>query len=181
MTQTPGVWTNFSRQNCNDGGMAMIRQATMEDWQGIAELMVALQNIHAAHYPDIFKKDARRNREYFEKTLASEHKRVFVAEIDGQIVGYIKGKIIREEESEIRFGRTYGYMDSIYVDEAYRGKLIDQKLFATLFAWFRENGIDYAEGGVWEFNTGARAVFELMGSRTYQRKQRLQINKPRGL
>lgn len=158
----------------------MIRPATIDDWQEIADLMAALQNTHAAHYPDIFKKDARRNRTYFEKTLSSDHKRLFVAEADGRIVGYIKGKIIHEEESEIRYSRTYGYMDSIYVDENYRGKLIDQKLFATLFAWFRENGIDYAEGGVWEFNTGARAVFELMGSRTYQRKQRIQINRPRG-
>lgn len=157
----------------------MIRQATIEDWQEIADLMAALQNIHAAHYPDIFKKDARRNRAYFEKALASEHKRIFVAELDGRIVGYVKGKIIHEEESEIRYSRTYGYMDSVYVDEAYRGKLIDQKLFAMLFAWFRENGITYAEGGVWEFNTGARAVFELMGSRTYQRKQRLPISRQR--
>lgn len=156
----------------------MIRQATIEDWQGIADLMAALQNLHALHYPDIFKKNARRDRAYFEKTLANENKRLFVAEVDGRIVGYVKGKIIREEESEIRYGRTYGYMDSIYVDEAYRGKLIDQKLFSVLFAWFRQNGIHYAEGGVWEFNTSARAVFELMGSRTYQRKQRLQIDKP---
>lgn len=152
-----------------------IKVATLTEWEGIARLMQMLQNQHAEQFPDIFKKDAIRGKEYFLKTFSSKNKRIFVAIQDEKVIGFVKGKIIHEEESEIRHERLYGYMDSIFVEPAYRGKLIDQKLFSALFRWFKENGVIYAEGGVWEFNEGARAVFEAMGSKTFQRKQRIYI------
>lgn len=153
----------------------IVREAKIEDWESISQLMGELQDIHAKHYPTIFKKGARRGKEYFTKTLSEPTKRIFVAENNETIVGFIKGKIITEKESETRFERVYGYMDSIYVLVSYRGLFVDQKLFAKLFQWFRENNINYAEGGVWEFNEEARQVFEQMGSVTYQRKQFIDI------
>ena len=148
-----------------------IREAKIEDWKEVSVLMGMLQDLHAEQYPMIFKKAVRRDKTYFEKTLKNPKKKIFIADDNGKIVGYVKGKILIEEESDIRFGRIFGYIDSIYVLESYRGLLIDQKLFARLFRWMRENGVTYAEGGVWEFNSSARAVFEQMGSKTYQRKQ----------
>lgn len=152
-----------------------VKIATIKEWEGISRLMKLLQNQHAEYFPDIFKKDAVRNREYFERVFAENNKRIYVATHDGKVIGFVKGKIIHEKESDIRHERVYGYMDSIYIEKNFRGKLVDQKLFNALFNWFRENGITYAEGGVWEFNEGARAVFEMMGSKTYQRKQRIYI------
>ena len=152
-----------------------IKLATINEWTEIARLMLMLQNQHAEYFPDIFKKDAMRDEKYFLKTFSADNKRIYIAVKDGKVVGFVKGKIIHEEESDIRHERLYGYMDSIFVEPAYRGKLIDQKLFNALFSWFKENGVTYAEGGVWEFNEGARAVFELMGSKTFQRKQRIYI------
>lgn len=152
-----------------------IRVATINDWQGIAQLMLLLQNQHAEQFPDIFKKNAKRDRVYFERLFEASDRRIFVAVNRNEIIGFIKGKIIHEPESQTRKERTYGYMDSIYIKQDYRGFLIDQLLFKALFEWFRLNHISYAEGGVWEFNNSARLVFEKMGSKTFQRKQRLYI------
>ena len=153
----------------------MIREAVIDDWEQISDYMLELQNMHAEAYPEIFKYGVRRNRDYFIKTLANQKKKIFVSEEQKIIQGYVKGKIIYTEDCEVKFSRRYGYMDSVYVAEKFRGRLIEQKLFARLFQWFRENGIPEAEGAVWEFNKKARKVFELMGSETYQRKQIIKL------
>lgn len=151
--------------------MINIRNAKIDDWEIIADYMEIIQNIHAQYYPNIFKRNVRRDKAYFENVLNNNNKRIFVAEKTNRIVGYIKGKLVHFEDCEVKFQRQYGYMDSIYVIPEARGELIDQKLFAALFEWFKQHGIHEAEGAVWEFNKDARLVFEMMGSVTYQRKQ----------
>jgi len=54
-------------------------------------------------------------------------------------------------------------IDDLCVDEKYRKKGIGKRLFEEVKTYSKENGINFIELMVWEFNENARKFYENMG------------------
>lgn len=96
--------------------------------------------------------------------LDDTHTRVLVAEIDGQVIGYVLGVIV-DLVPEIFVQEYSGFLADIYVEEAYRGKGVGRALVDALRDWFRQRSVRYFEWNVAARNAAGRAFWNAMGGR----------------
>ncbi len=93
--------------------------------------------------------------------MEADDSEVFVAEIDGSIVGSGFGKI---EENKPKFTeKRYGYIGFIFVRKEFRRQGIAEKIVSHLFDWFKERGLNEALLKVYDGNTGAIKAYEKIG------------------
>jgi len=107
-----------------------IRNARLEDYQAVETIMNQVQQLHIHWRPDIYK--------YSEPVLplgiyqqAVEAGTFFVAEYNGMAAG-ILFIILRHIESPNQVTRDVLFVDSMAVDEKYRGKGIGHAFFDFL-------------------------------------------------
>jgi len=88
------------------------------------------------------------NRTYWKKQLRemmiSPTIQIFVAEQQGQMVGYVIGSI----NEKIWNGKRYGEINFIYIDRSIRNKLLLDDLFISIERWFLENNCVYMQASV---------------------------------
>jgi hypothetical protein len=89
-----------------------IRQAVSADSLLLSSLFVDVQNLHAEQHPDIFKVPQSEDFaiSFFGEMLADPAVRIFVAEEDGEAVGYILCRLIERlgfQKFDFRFWRQF--------------------------------------------------------------------------
>lgn len=100
-------------------------------------------------------------------TVAEQDGRIFVAEVDGTVVGWLV-TYVGEDAIYVRAeDRTYGYMAELFVEEPFRRQRVAHALLATAEVDFAARGLHTLEIGVLAGNAAARAAFEAMGYRPY--------------
>ena len=142
-----------------------IRKMDNTDIPYVQSMMQELYDIHAEMLPTVFKKGVRRKKEYFEKIIEAGDRTILIAvSTEGnQRIGFIKGKVVNFKETDYLKSRIYGFVDGIFVEKAFRGKLIEYKLQKSLFDWFKEKKIFYVEASVWDTNEKAKDYYKLFG------------------
>lgn len=141
-----------------------IRKMQKEDIGEVRVMMKDLQDSHAEMLPEIFKKGVLRDVEYYERILTDNERIIFVAINDvGDPIGFVKGKIVDFPGSDMLQARRYGYVDGIFVKNAFRGRLVEYKLQKELFEWFKSLGLNNVEANVYEFNGRAKEYYQLFG------------------
>ncbi len=77
-----------------------IRKAIATDARLLSSLCVDVQSLHAEHYPDIFKVPLQDDfaASFFDGMLADSTISIFIADEDGQALGYVLCKIIDRPE-----------------------------------------------------------------------------------
>jgi hypothetical protein len=82
-----------------------IRQAMSKDNMLLSSLCMDVQRLHAENHPDIFKIPQNDDfaSAFFEEMLADPLVTVFLAEEDGQALGYILCKLIERVENPFTF------------------------------------------------------------------------------
>ena len=93
--------------------------------------------------------------------IVSDGSKVFVAEVDGQIVGSGFGKI--EENKPKYIEPRHGYIGFIFVKEAFRRQGIAETILETLIEWFKENDVFEARLRVYSGNDAAIKAYEKKG------------------
>jgi hypothetical protein len=70
----------------------LLRAATQEDYDAVCTLLAQGDHFHAEALPQIFRpiEGPARSREYFESILAKENAAIFVAELQGSLIGMIQ-------------------------------------------------------------------------------------------
>mgnify|MGYP001028751713 CR=1 FL=1 len=95
------------------------------------------------------------------KQLDSEKAEIFIAEIDGKIIGY---SFIEISTYPPVFKREeYGRISDVVVTDEHRRKGIGQALFNTSMKWFSKKGMNRVELRVAYQNNQARGFWEKMG------------------
>lgn len=142
-----------------------IRRMDNTDIPYVQGMMQELYDVHAEMLPTVFMKGVRRKKEYFEKIIDAEDRTILVAvSTEGnQRIGFIKGKVVDFKGTDYLKPRIYGFVDGIFVEKSFRGKLIEYKLQKSLFNWFKEKKIFYVEASVWDTNEKAKDYYELFG------------------
>ena len=88
---------------------------------------------------------------------------IFVAELDGAIVGYaaVDAKVTNDEPDEYNY--EYAYISDVIVLEAARGKGIGKALLAEAEKFALEQGAHWLRIGVLGVNEGAHGLYQSLG------------------
>lgn len=155
----------------------MIRPAVTSDAVAIGKLWEKLVAFHQMLDTDMPKATAQGASLYarsLSDRLNDTHTRVYVAEEDGRIVGYVLGVVV-DLMPEMFEQEAGGFLADIFVEDAYRGRGIGTALVNALVDWFRENGLNHYEWHVAANNPTALAFWEKVGGRSWQIRMRASI------
>ncbi len=144
---------------------AVIRPARPDDASAIARVHVAgWQEAYTGLLPDDFLAGLsdtfdRRRRfwEHFARSLG-ERDALLVAEVDGEVVGFVHAG-----ESRDRPGENEGEVTAIYLRRAQWGRGIGRQLFGAAVDRLRESGFESAVLWVLNANSRARRFYEAAG------------------
>ena len=142
-----------------------IRQAISKDALRLSSLSMDVQSLHAEHHPAIFKMPQNDDFavSFFEEMLADPVVSIFIAEEDGQPVGYILCKLIERPENPFTFAMRYLLIDQISVRPEARGIGVGAALIHQAEILAKELSVDRINLDSWDFNLNAHAFFERMG------------------
>jgi ribosomal protein S18 acetylase RimI-like enzyme len=142
-----------------------IRQATSEDALLLSGLCRDVQSLHAQKHTDIFKMPDSDDFavSFFAEMLADPIVRVFIAEQNGEAVGYIFCKLIERAETPFTFAIRSLHVDQISVRPADRGGGVGRALMREVKLLAKELNVQRIQLDSWNFNVDAHAFFERVG------------------
>jgi len=142
-----------------------VRKATPQDAKILSDLCRDVQTLHAEQHADIFKlpQSVDFALAFFEKMLADETVHIFIAEKNGEALGYILCKLIEREENPFTFAMRYLLVDQISVRPEARGGGVGSALMMKADNLADELGISMIQLDSWAFNTDAHKFFERAG------------------
>jgi len=142
-----------------------IRQAGPEDFEAVARLNAQVQGLHAAAAPDQFKPPSAEtfSRAVYDAMLAQPRTFLYLAEADGQAVGYIYAALLDRPESPFRLATQVAYVHQLSVDSTHRRHGYGEQLMQQVVDLAQAHGIRRIELDTWAFNTAARAFFARQG------------------
>jgi GNAT superfamily N-acetyltransferase len=155
----------------------IIRQAVEHDIERIGLLWERLAAFHQEldnRLPPAVPNGGRRYARRLYDKLHDDYARVLVAEIDGQIIGYVFGLII-DLSPDVFEQEVSGFLADIYVDEAYRKAGVGRALVNTLTDWFSHRGISYFEWHVAARNTDGVAFWRAVGGEPIMMRMRAPV------
>lgn len=106
--------------------MFIIRQMKSEDLKAV----LALAEVELGYLCD-----EEVGREQMQKILAKEDQKIFVAELKGQVVGFIQGEMY-----QVIFAPTYTNILGLAVDRRFHKQGIGSALLKKVESWGMENG-----------------------------------------
>lgn len=120
-----------------------IRNARADEYETVESIMKQVQQMHVSWRPDIYKcSETVLPFEVYEQAV--KEKTFFVAEYEGTVAG-ILFVIYRHIENPNLVTRDIIFIDSMAVDEKYRGKGIGHAFFDFLKVLKKEKGYDGIE------------------------------------
>ena len=134
----------------------VIRNANTNDFEAVARIMNQVQQMHVEWRPDVYKPNENLiPRDIFEKIVAGDT--FYVAEADGLVVGILE-VVFRHIETPSHVTRDIIFIDSMAVDEAYRGMGIGHLFFDKIKEIKAEKKLDGIELQV---NAKNKAAYEM--------------------
>lgn len=118
----------------------VIRKAREDELKVVQELNHRLF-LHDEEYDSFLDMNwsfGKAGTEYFKRRIAGKDGVCFVAELDGEIVGYLAGGLIKPYS--YRTIKKQTELENTLVKEGYRGRGIGEKLFKKFVVWSRERG-----------------------------------------
>ena len=141
-----------------------IRRASEKDIPVIDRLLYAVSKVHSDVRPDLFKQGTKKyNDAELQNILADDTTPVFVAEKDGNILGYAFCIHNQFLDDNILTDITTLYIDDLCVDESARGQHIGRALYDYVLNYAKECGCYNVTLNVWADNTSALRFYEKIG------------------
>ncbi len=139
----------------------MLELARESDWEGVKRLSVQIHDLHAAWRPDIyFHCEEPYPQEKFREDI--QNRMVYVAKAGQLVVGYVVLSVLHKggpgvvQKKQLR-------LDSICMDEAFRGQGIGRIMVADVRALAKVFGCRELILGVHPENDGAVAFYQKCG------------------
>jgi ribosomal protein S18 acetylase RimI-like enzyme len=160
-------------KTCSTLTSVRIRQASEEDLQRIVELSKKLgrdeSNMDSmiSPLPSEFQ-----NPKWILKNIKGKSTVVFVAEVNGKIVGYSLGW----------FGHPWaykgkrGYICDCFVEKPYRRRGIGRALIKVMLDWFVKKGVECVEADVYSKNIPSLKLFKSLGFKEISKRLRFTFN-----
>ena len=143
-----------------------LRRAEERDIPALDKLLYEVHKVHSDVRPDLFRAGTKKySDQELRKILADDARPVFVAEKDGQVLGYafcIHRQFVND--GSMTDVKTL-YIDDLCVDEDARGGHIGTQLYCFVTEYARDNGCYNVTLNVWADNTGAVKFYQSLGMR----------------
>lgn len=133
-----------------------IRNAEKSDYESVIKIMNQVQQMHVEWRPDIYKPNNNLiSEDIFEKII--ENGTFYVAETNDDVVGVLE-IVFRHIESPSHVTREVIFIDTMAIDENFRGMGIGHQMFGFLKKMKQEKNYDAIELQV---NARNRAAYEM--------------------
>ena len=141
----------------------IIRNACKEDVTQLNKLLFQVQQVHAQARADIFMAGAKKytDDELLVLIQNANQTPIFVAELDGNVVGYAFSRMIRTSDHTRKQNTLY--IDDLCVDEAYRRKHIGSNLLNYVTDFAKKMKFHNVTLNVWALNEDAYRFYEKNG------------------
>ncbi|HZR80095.1 MAG TPA: GNAT family N-acetyltransferase [Candidatus Binatia bacterium] len=150
-----------------DHGETVVRPAKRGDREALGRLGALLVGTHHGFDRDRFMApgaDVERGYGWFLGTqLREDDAAVFVAEQDGEVVGYVYAGLEPRSWKELR--DAAGFVHDVVVDERARRSGVARALLERAIEWLRERGAPRVMLWTAEQNRGAQELFAELGFR----------------
>lgn len=147
-----------------------VREAALYDHEAIRDLLHDSDADHARHAPTVARlpSEPRFTRAELAEVIANDNCLVLVAEEEGVVVGFVEASV-RVPERPDEAAAPWCGINNLVVAERRRRKGIGTGLVEAAEAWARHQGIAEMRLDVFEFNGGAKTLYEGLGYRTISR------------
>lgn len=150
---------------------AVIR--TTKDFKEIARLNKSVQDWHQQNYPEVFKPfDLKAIEKALQAMLEKDKVFAFVAELNGNPVGYLLAYLEHRSESAFQYAQSILNIDQILVLEKYRGSGIGKALIDRAIELAKEKQVDEIQLDHWSANQSAEHFFAMHGFEYFRYKMR---------
>ena len=147
-----------------------VRKADIGDSASVFSLLRIIGDLHRNGRPDMFPNlTSKYDLEQVKARLSKENSGVFVATVDGSVIGYVFCEIIEEGD-----GYTV-YVDDLCVDPMARRVGVGNALMDRAAEYGRERNCRYLMLNVWEFNSSAVEFYEKYGLKTRTRHLEMKL------
>lgn len=156
---------------------AEVRPATAADAALLVRLNRSVQVVHAAKHPEEFRQtvDPGEAMRFFAGVLAQPVNIVGIAELDGEIAGYIWCELQRRSPTPFTVARSRLYVHHVSVDAWCRRKGVGAALLAYASERAAGEGVTEIALDTWSRNTAAQAFFAAQGFETFRLLLRKQV------
>lgn len=156
--------------------MKRIEIERSKDEKVLAQLNQIVQTWHAQHYPAEFKPFQKTQVEdAFRVLLSKREVHAFVAQIEGQAIGYLLCMIRERKESAFQYPKTILYIDQIAVAEAHRNRGVAQQLLAEAEHLAHQEGVSTIQLDHWAQNDKAATLFTKNGFEYFNQRMMKQL------
>ena len=142
----------------------LLRFAQKADIPAIIALLRQVGQIHYEIRPDIFRSGAQKYDESaLEVLLADSSRPIFIAEEDGQVLGYCFCILEEVRNDPVLTDSRTLYIDDLCVDANCRGQHVGKALYDHACAYARSLHCDSVTLNVWCGNDSAMAFYQKRG------------------
>lgn len=153
-----------------------IRQATLDDFGAIDALVQPVHDDHVAAHPEQFRLTASAFPiERLTDLLAVGSSCLLVAEVGGDIVGFLAATVREAPPFPAFVQRQTVYVEMVAVSESIRGRGIGSYMMQRTIDWARSQGIGELELNVFDFNDRAIRFYERLGMKSKSRRMSLPL------
>ncbi|EPJ46178.1 MAG: hypothetical protein OFPI_34890 [Osedax symbiont Rs2] len=146
----------------------VIAAAAIADFKQIKALYLASDEYHFQQSVDEFKSPAQMSEQRdeigFKQLLETKNCIVLAASYQQKIIGIVAGNV-SDQQSFILRQKLIGHIDEVAVDPDYRGLGCAKKLIGAIEDKFSQFKVEEIVLNVYQFNSGARALYQQMGYR----------------
>jgi ribosomal protein S18 acetylase RimI-like enzyme len=150
---------------------------TQDDADALAEMwqeLVAYHQSLSEDLPGAARGGEHRYTRRIVERLDDPYTRALVAEIDGQVVGFVLGMIV-DLMPDIFAQEPAGFLADIYVEPAYRRLGAGRALVQALKDWFHERGIKSFDWHVATHNQAGLSFWRSVGGRDVMLRMRADV------
>lgn len=155
----------------------MIREAQINDIDGISKLLEEVLLVHHNIRPDIFKeKGVKYSKDEIIEIINNENTPVFVYVEDGKVLAHCFCQIKEKKETSVAYKYKLLFIDDFVVDSNSRQNGIGTSLYQYIKDYAKKIGCDYIRLNAWEGNDVALSFYKKQGLKPleYQLEEKLE-------
>jgi ribosomal protein S18 acetylase RimI-like enzyme len=147
------------------GDTIIVRPGTVEDYPDARAVIVEAFAFHQHQAPEFFRAtdDPPPSRAAIEELLRDGQGAWFLAEQDGQIVGYVTVHLPPAPDESFLVPEVRAHVEGLGVLAAWRRRGIGRQLMEAAQQWAGERGARRVTLNIWSFNDEALRLYESLG------------------
>lgn len=148
-----------------------IREATSEDYDDLCVVIDQVDTLHCENLGQIFQKPRGpiRDKAYILSLIEDEDTGLFVAEVSGEVTGFVHIAICESPPISIFVPRRYAVVENLAVSQGFRQAGVGRALMERAHQWASAQEATEIELTVYEFNETAIDFYQSLGYETQSR------------